>query len=162
MTKNQKGGKHKHMKKSPGNRKIDMNSIPTPADYGDAPVYIGLITSVLGGCRFKMRAMNYDNIQSSETIGWLRSSKCRGPRVVVGTVVLYALRDYESKSQEEMKGDIEYVYLPEEIALLKQLELIPHNYESAVDTSGGGVGEMTEDGFTFVQGGGEDVDMDEL
>jgi hypothetical protein len=66
MTKNQKGGKHKHMKKGGGGRKIDMNNIPTPADYGDAPVYIGLITSVLGGCRFKMRAMNYENIQTSE------------------------------------------------------------------------------------------------
>jgi hypothetical protein len=151
MPKNQKGGKHKHMKKSGSGRKIDMNFIPVPSDYGDEAVYIGLVTSILGGCRFKIRAMTSDGINSTETIGWIRTGRaCRGPRIVVGSVVLYALRDYESRDEENMKADIEYVYVPDEIALLKQLELIPHNYESALDPSGS-VGELVDDGFDMVR-----------
>jgi hypothetical protein len=150
MTKNQKGGKHKHMKKGNVPRKANMNTIPTPADYGDASVFIGIVTSILGGCRFKIRSMDTDTISSTETIAWLRASKARGPRVIIGTIVLYALRDYESRDNDSMKADIEYVYIPEEIDILKQLELIPQNYESAVDQSKI-IGEISDDGFMFTR-----------
>jgi hypothetical protein len=162
MPKNQKGGKHKHMKKGGSNRKVDMNHIPIPSDYGDEAVYIGLVTTILGGCRFKMRAMNSDGINSTDTIGWIRTGRaCRGPRITVGSIVLYALRDYESRDEENMKGDIEYVYVPDEIDLLKQLELIPHNYESALDPAGS-VGELTDVGFDMVRGDINDEKIDEI
>ena len=148
MTKNQKGGKHKHMKKNNNVRKVNMNTIPTPSDYGDSSVFIGIITGILGGCRFKVRSINADGINATETIAWLRASKARGPRVVVGTIILYALRDYESRDNDSMKADIEYVYIQDEIDILKQLELIPHNYESAIDQSKK-VGDISDDGFMF-------------
>ncbi len=161
--KNPKGGKHKHMKKG-GNapRKVNMNTIPTPSDYGDASVFIGLVTAILGGCRFKIRAMTSDGINTTETIGWLRASKARGPRVIVGTIVLYALRDYESRDDESMKADIEYVYIPDEIDILKQLDLIPNNYETAIDPMKS-VGEISDDGFMFTRSDGiTDSEFQEL
>ncbi len=159
--KNKTGGNHKHLKKG-GNvrqRKTDIHNIPVPTDYGDEAVFIGLVTGIRGGCNFTLRAMNQENISSTETIGWLRASKARGPRVTVGTIVLYALRDYESRDLENMKGDIEYVYLPEEVDLLKQLELIPHNYENAIDQNGK-VGDICDVGFDFTRGG--DIGEDEI
>jgi hypothetical protein len=162
MPKNTGGGKHKHHKKG-GPRKVDMNQIPTPSDYGDQPVHIGLVITILGGCRFMIRSMNSEGIDSTETIGWIRVGRAtRGPRIVVGSVVLYALRDYESRSEENMKGDIEYVYVPEEIDLLKQLELIPHNYESALDPSGSFTGEINDCGFEVVRGDITKEDISEI
>ena len=158
-----KGGNHKHMKKDSGfrNRKTNVQNIPVPSDYGDESVYIGLVTGIRGGYNFTIRALNNDSISSIETIGWLRASKARGPRVVVGTVVLYALRDYESREVDKMKGDIEYVYVPEEVDILKQLELIPHNYENAMDQNGN-IGNITDAGFDFTHGDIKEEEFDQI
>jgi hypothetical protein len=156
-----KGGNHKHMKKDSGsrNRKANIQNIPVPSDYGDEAVYIGLVTGIRGGCHFTIRALNAENISAIETIGWLRASKSRGVRVAVGTVVMYALRNYESCEADKMKGDIEYIYMPEEVDMLKQLELIPHNYENAIAPNGN-IGNITDVGFDFTHGG--DLGKDEI
>ncbi len=158
MVKNKQGGKHKHLKKVDYERKIDINKLLTPDSFNEKdekgnsiPVYIGITTVICGGCRFKVKALSDTNMSSVETVCLLRPSVSRTGRITKGSLVLYSLRSYESKIEDSMKGDIIYIYQNDEIPFLKQLELIPRNVESLVD-SNGNVGETTsnsENGFEW-------------
>jgi hypothetical protein len=165
MPKNEKGGKHKHLKKNNDfERKIDINKLLTPESFTEKdhkgnsiPVFIGICTTVCGGCRFKIKAINESGLSNIETICLLQKSMSRTGRISVGTLILYALRSYESKAEDDMKGDILYIYHKDEIPFLKQLELIPKNVESALDNKNNTT--TDESGFDW---GVQDVNIDDL
>ena len=166
MTKNQKGGKHKHLKKDDNERKIDINKLLTPDSFNEKdhkgnniPVYIGICTKVSGGCRFIVKALNDNGLSNIETICLLQKSMGRTGRILVGTLVLYALRSYESKSENDMKGDIIYIYQKDEIPFLKQLELIPKNIESMLDGNKNGLPLTDNDNDTGFDWGTKDMDV---
>ncbi len=166
MPKNEKGGKHKHLKKNDYERKFDINKLLTPESFNEKdhkgnpiPVFIGICTTVSGGCRFKVKALNMSGLSNIETICLLQKSMARTGRISVGTLVLYALRSYESKSEDSMRGDIVYIYHTEEIPFLKQLELIPKNIESMLDTKNNVTAEVDDSGFDW---GTKDVNIDEI
>ncbi len=133
MPKNSKGGKHKHLKKNVDNsHRTDINKMPTPEHYSpDDPVYIGLVTAILGNCRFKVKQLNAEGLSDIEIMCHLRESKKRLGRIQLGTLVMYAIRDYETgkEKEEDKKGDIEYTYSKDQVPFLKQLKLIHMNYE---------------------------------
>ncbi len=164
MPKNEKGGKHKHLKKNDYERKFDINKLLTPDSFNEKdhkgnqiPVFIGICTKVSGGCRFIVKALNTSGLSNIETICLLQKSMARTGRISVGTLVLYALRSYESKSEDSMRGDIVYIYHTEEIPFLKQLELIPKNIESMLDTKNNVTSEVDDSGFDW---GNKDADID--
>ena len=167
MPKNEKGGKHKHLKKNNDNdRSIDINKLLIPESFNEKdnkgntiPVFIGICTTVCGGCRFKMKALNKSGLSNIETICLLQKSMARTGRISVGTLVLYALRSYESKSEDNMKGDIIYIYHKDEIPFLKQLEVIPTNIESMLDTKNNVTSEVDDSGFDW---GNQQIDIDNL
>ncbi len=166
MPKNEKGGKHKHLKKNDYERKFDINKLLTPDSFNEKdhkgnqiPVFIGICTKVSGGCRFIVKALNTSGLSNIETICLLQKSMARTGRISVGTLVLYALRSYESKSEDSMRGDIVYIYHTEEIPFLKQLELIPKNIESMLDTKNNVTTEVDDSGFDW---GTKDVNIDEI
>ncbi len=166
MPKNEKGGKHKHLKKNDYERKFDINKLLTPDSFNEKdhkgnqiPVFIGICTKVSGGCRFIVKALNDSGLSNIETICLLQKSMARTGRISVGTLVLYALRSYESKSEDSMRGDIVYIYHTEEIPFLKQLELIPKNIESMLDTKNNVTTEVDDSGFDW---GTKDVNIDEI
>ncbi len=164
MGKNEKGGKHKHLKKESGERKFDINKMPTPEKFYETdhkgnviPVYVGLVTTVLGGCRFKVKAFDSQTLSQVETICLLQKSIGRTGRINVGSLVLYALRSYESKAEGSMKGDIMYIYQNEEVPFLKQFELIPMNFETFLENNKNGT-IVEETGFDW----NNDVDINQL
>lgn len=166
MPKNEKGGKHKHLKKNDNERKVDINKLLTPDSFNEKdhkgnpiPVFIGVCTTILGGCRFKVKAMNDSGLSNIETICLLQKSMSRSGRISVGTLVLYALRSYESKNEDSMKGDILYIYNKDEIPFLKQLELIPKNVESMLDDKNSGLSGGDNSGFDWTT---QEVDLDNL
>lgn len=168
MPKNEKGGKHKHLKKTDNERKIDINKLLIPSSFHETdhkgnviPVFIGICTMVSGGCRFKVKALNENGISNIETTCLLQKSVARIGRISIGTLVLYALRSYESKSEDDMKGDILYIYQKDEIPFLKQLEEIPKNVEYILDNKvGNGNDNGVEDsGFDW---GTKDVDINDI
>ncbi len=166
MPKNEKGGKHKHLKKNDYERKFDINKLLTPESFNEKdhkgnqiPVFIGICTKVSGGCRFIVKALNTSGLSNIETICLLQKSMARTGRISVGTLVLYALRSYESKSEDSMRGDIVYIYHTEEIPFLKQLELIPKNIESMLDTKNNVTAEVDDSGFDW---GTKDVNIDDI
>lgn len=168
MTKNQKGGKHKHLKKNDFERKVDINKLLTPDSFSekdhkgnDIPVFIGICTKILGGCRFTVKAMNDSGLSNIETICLLQKSMARTGRISVGTLILYALRSYESKSEDDMKGDILYIYNKDEIPFLKQLELIPKNVESMLDVNKNNtlIDNFNDTGFDWTN---KDVNIDDI
>ncbi len=167
MTKNTKGGKHKHLKKTDNERTVDINKLLTPDSFNERdekgnpiPVYIGICTTVCGGCRFKIKALNESGLSNIETICLLQKSIARTGRISVGTLVLYALRSYESKNEDQMKGDIIYIYQKEETPLLKQLELIPKNIESMLD--GNKITNATSENDTGFDWNNQDVNIDNI
>ncbi len=166
MPKNEKGGKHKHLKKNDYERKFDINKLLTPDSFNEKdhkgnqiPVFIGICTKVSGGCRFIVKALNTSGLSNIETICLLQKSMARTGRISVGTLVLYALRSYESKSEDSMRGDIVYIYHADEIPFLKQLELIPKNIESMLDTKNNVTAEVDDSGFDW---GTKDVNIDDI
>ncbi len=166
MPKNEKGGKHKHLKKNDYERKFDINKLLTPESFNEKdhkgnqiPVFIGICTKVSGGCRFIVKALNTSGLSNIETICLLQKSMARTGRISVGTLVLYALRSYESKSEDSMRGDIVYIYHTDEIPFLKQLELIPKNIESMLDTKNNVTAEVDDSGFDW---GTKDVNIDDI
>lgn len=167
MPKNVKGGKHKHFKKNDFERKVDINKLLTPESFNEKdhkgnsiPVFIGICTIVCGGCRFKVKALNDNGLSNIETICLLQKSMGRTGRISVGTLILYALRSYESKSEDDMKGDILYIYNKDEIPFLKQLELIPKNVESMLDGNKNGLSVPGDDtGFDW---NNKDVNVDDI
>ena len=166
MPKNEKGGKHKHFKKNDNERKFDINKLLTPDSFNEKdhkgnpiPVFIGICTKILGGCRFNIKAMNDSGLSNIETICLLQKSMARTGRISVGTLLLYALRSYESKSEDNMKGDIIYIYHADEIPFLKQLEVIPKNVESMLDTRNAITSEVEDSGFDW---GAQDVNIDDI
>lgn len=166
MPKNEKGGKHKHLKKNDYERKVDINKLLTPDSFNEKdhkgnpiPVFIGICTSILGGCRFKVKAMNDSGLSNIETICLLQKSMARTGRILVGTLILYALRSYESKSEDSMKGDILYIYNKDEIPFLKQLELIPKNVECVLDDKNAGLSGGDNSGFDWTN---QEVDLENL
>jgi hypothetical protein len=166
MPKNEKGGKHKHLKKNEHERKFDINKLLTPESFNEKdhkgnaiPVFIGICTTVSGGCRFKVKALNDSGLSNIETICLLQKSMSRTGRISVGTLVLYALRSYESKAEDSMKGDIIYIYHADEIPFLKQLELIPKNVESLLDAKNIVTSEVEDSGFDW---GTQNVDVDDI
>jgi hypothetical protein len=166
MPKNEKGGKHKHLKKNDFERKVDINKLLTPDSFNEKdhkgnpiPVFIGICTKILGGCRFTVKAMNDSGLSNIETICLLQKSMARTGRISVGTLLLYALRSYESKSEDSMKGDILYIYNKDETPFLKQLELIPKNVESMLDTRNTVNSEVEDSGFDW---GNQEVVIDDI
>ncbi len=164
MPKNEKGGKHKHLKKNDTERKVDINKLLTPESFSEKdhkgnaiPVFIGICTTILGGCRFKVKALNDNGLSNIETICLLQKSMSRSGRISVGTLILYALRSYESKNEDNMKGDILYIYNKDEIPFLKQLELIPKNVESMLDDKNAGLSAGDNSGFDWTN---QEVDID--
>lgn len=166
MPKNEKGGKHKHLKKNDFERKVDINKLLTPDSFNEKdhkgnpiPVFIGICTKILGGCRFNVKAMNDTGLSNIETICLLQKSMARTGRISVGTLILYALRSYESKSEDTMKGDILYIYNKDEIPFLKQLELIPKNVECMLDDKNAGITGGDDSGFDW---GNQEVNVDDI
>ncbi len=166
MTKNEKGGKHKHLKKNDNQRKFDINKLLTPDSFNEKdnkgntiPVFVGICTMVCGGCRFKVKALNMNGISNIETICLLQKSIARTGRISIGTLVLYALRSYESKAEDNMKGDIIYIYHADEVPFLKQLEFIPKNVEAILDEKQIGSSGVEDSGFDW---GTQDIDVDDI
>ena len=166
MPKNEKGGKHKHLKKNDNERKVDINKLLTPESFNEKdnkgntiPVFIGICTTILGGCRFKVKALNDTGLSNIETICLLQKSMSRTGRINVGTLVLYALRSFESKSEDNMKGDIIYIYNKDEVPFLKQLDLIPKNIESMLDDKNKNVSGTDNSGFDWSN---QEVDIENL
>ncbi len=168
MPKNEKGGKHKHLKKNDTERKVDINKLLIPDSFNEKdhkgnpiPVFIGICTTILGGCRFKVKAMNDSGLSNIETICLLPKSMGKSGRISIGTLILYALRSYESKSEESMKGDILYIYHKDEIPFLKQLELIPKNVESLLDVNKihNSTSDNNDTGFDW---GAQDINIEDI
>lgn len=164
MPKNEKGGKHKHLKKDNGDRKVDITRMPTPEKFVEydnkgnlIPVFVGLVTGVCGGFRFKVKSFNQNGLNSIETICLLQKSIAKTGYINNGSLVLYGLRSFESKKEENMKGDIIYIYNKDEVPFLKQFELIPQNYETLLDNSKNG-STVEESGFEW----NNDVNIEEL
>jgi hypothetical protein len=163
MPKNSKGGKHKHMKKNVDNsHRTDINKMPTPEDYSpDDPVYIGFVTTILGNCRFKVKQLSTEGLSDIEIMCHLRESKKRLGRIGVGTLVMYAIRDYETgkDNENDKKGDIEYTYSKDQIPFLKQLKLIHPNYEIFLSNNSQNTDVNEDNGFVISN---QPIDVDRL
>lgn len=135
-------GKKKSFKKNTGEEKAVR-----PLEEKDDGTEYGLVTKVLGNCRFMVRL----NLQNKEVLAHLRGKFTKGANkkdniVEVNSVVLVSMRDFEEKVV-----DIVHVYKPAEIRQLKKSGAF---VEESVRGGGGeeeAPGEDADDTFDFTE-----------
>jgi initiation factor 1A len=133
--------------KSFKNNKEEKKTIRPLQEKDDNTEY-GLVTKVLGGCRFIVKL----NMQNKEVLGHLRGKFTKGVNkkdniVEINSVVLVSIRDFDDKVV-----DIIHVYKPDEIRQLKKSgQFVEQSVRGETDIGDDYYSENNDDVFDFTE-----------
>lgn len=143
MPKNVHGGnKAKKGRNVPRGNKFNSKNIILPEEELE---FIGHVVGVLGDCRFNVEILTSTS-RSKTVMCHLSNGKRKLGRILLGAHVLFSMRGYEDK------GDILYLYNPDEVSQLIKMEEI-------IDITAGNLGQ--ELGFNFNSGADETVEAND-
>ena len=95
MPRNLKGGNKakKQGSKNTGIRKVKDTPLPNKDDNQ----HVGIVTKILGDCRFNVKIISDNGLKNEEITSWLAASKKKYGRIVLDSYVLVSKRDFENK-----------------------------------------------------------------
>jgi hypothetical protein len=143
MPKNTGGNKARRGRKDGGSSKSKI--IPLPETEDDS--HVGHITKVHGDCRFDAQIITSTGVSKTVLVHLSKGKKKLG-RVVNGSFILFSIREYEEK------GDILYLYNPDEVSYLKKSGEIV-DPETLTETGVTGFDFSAETGSSTIEMGGE-------
>ena len=142
MPKNLKGG---NKAKRQGNKNTNLNKIKdTPEPNNNENQHVGIVTKVLGDCRFTVKILSNNGYKNEEMISWLSAGKKRIGRVANDSYILVSKRDFEDKC------DILYLYDRTDIENLYKNKIIEKEIKEENDDE------------LFIIGNEDDLNIDDI